>query len=437
MPSTLYSADVVCPMTGPPVAAGGVLVVDGVITAVDQAATLWGRADRRHHVDGVLLPGLVNGHTHLELADAAALAVPGPFAMWTQAVDGFTAGWTAEKWGRSAHRGVLQALRSGSTTVFDTVADGAGVPAAARAGLRGDSFVEVRDTDGGSADTVLPQVARALTLPAEGRRIGVGPASAVRLGTGVLQSLGALAHQAGAPLQIHAAQSDAEVAALRLGTGPMADHARSAGRAYEWLAGGGPTPVRYLEALGVLRRGSSIVHGVKVDAAEARLLARLGVTVVCVPRANDRLRMGQVPLGHYADAGVPLALGTDSLAAAPSLDLLGEAAAWVAVARAHGLHYWPSRAGPMPLDEAAVRLATIDGATALGWGDRCGALEPGRRADLVGVQVSTTADTVYRDLLEQGPGRQVLTVLAGMRKARRDSAEEAWPDIDDDSWRGG
>lgn len=435
MPATLYSADVLCPMSGPPVANGGVLVDGGLISAVGEAATLAAHAVRHHHIDGALLPGLVNGHTHLELADAAPLAVQGPFPTWVQAVKGMTDGWNAETWGRSAHRGVLQALRGGATTVFDTVTRGPGVPAASRAGLAGASFVEVRDVDTAYADAVSEQVRKALELPADGRSVGIGVLSPVRVGTGVLQGLGDVAKAGNAALQIHAAESDAEVSALRLGTGPLADRARSLGLDFEWLAGGGPTPVRYLEALGVLGAQTSIVSGVKVDTGEARLLAKLAVPVVCCPRANLRLRMGSAPLELYAEAGVRLALGTESLAAVPDLDLLAEAAAWVDTAEQRSLQMWPTTAGPVPLAEAAIRLATVDGARALGLGGRCGVLEAGRRADLVGVELDTSADTVYRDLVARGAGRQVLTVLGGVRKARRDSAETAWPPIDDDSWR--
>ena len=435
MPPTLYSADVVCPMSGPPVTDGGVLVSDGVITEVGAAADLAARAGRRHHVDGALLPGLVNGHTHLELADAAPLGVPGPFASWVPAVDGMSDGWSDETWGRSAHRGVLQALRAGSTAVFDTVTRGPAVPAAARAGLVGTSYVEIRDVDATHVDAVAAQAEHALGLPADGRGVGIGVLSPVRVGTGVLQRMAHVAHEAGAPLQLHAAECDAEVTALRLGTGPLVDRARSRGLAFEWLPGGGPTPIRYLEAVGVLGPRTSVVSGVKVDAGEATLLAKLEVPVVCCPRANRRLGMGTAPLELYAEAGVRLALGTESLAAVPDLDLLAEAAAWVDAAEQRGLHLWPTPAGPVPLAEAAVRLATTDGAQALGWGDRCGVLEPGRRADLVGVEIATTADSVYRDLVAKGAGRQIVTVLGGVRKARRDSAELPWPPIDDDSWR--
>ena len=98
-------------MSGPPLADGGVLVTDGVVAAVGDAKRLSADATRRYHTDGVLLPGFVNGHTHLELSDATQLAVPGPHPAWLSAVDSMTNMWTDEQWGRSAHRGVLQTLR--------------------------------------------------------------------------------------------------------------------------------------------------------------------------------------------------------------------------------------------------------------------------------------------------------------------------------------
>jgi len=110
--------------------------------------------------------------------------------------------------------------------------------------------------------------------------------------------------------------------------------------------------------------------------------------------------------------------------------VLAEAAAWVALAEARELAFWPSPVGPVSLAEQAVRLATVDGARALGWGERSGVLEVGRRADLVGVAVDTTVGAVYRDLVERGPGRQVLTVLGGVRVARRAGPDADWPEID-------
>jgi len=427
----LYAAGVVCPMTGPALADGGVLVEGDRIVEIGPAAELARRADRVHEVDGVLLPALVDASTTLEYADAEALAVPGPALAWSRALEGRTAAWPDEAWTRSARRGVQQLLRAGTGAVGDVVVHGPGVPAASRAGLAGDSWVRVADTDAEYADSVLARVDSALGLPAQGRRVGIAPHSPAVLGTGVLQALAALAVRRGVPLQVEGAETTAEVAALRSGDGPLAEQARERGLAFEWLDGGTQmTPVRYLDACGVLTPRTSLVHGVHVDVLEARLLAARGVTVVCSPRANALRGAGEAPLERYAQAGTSLALGTGSAAAVPQPDVLSEAAAWAVLARGRDLAFWPSVVGPITLEEQAVRLATVEGARAMGWGDRSGVLAPGRRADLAGVAIATTPATVYRDLVEHGPGRQVLTVLAGIRQARRPTPDHPWPDID-------
>lgn len=431
MPTVLYSADLICPMTGPPLPKGGVLVRDDRVIAVGDAATLRADADRVVYTRGVLLPGLVDAHSCLELGDAHPLAKPGPQHSFVEALAGLVAGWDADRWTRSAHRGVQQALRAGATTVGDVVLRGVGVPAAGRAGLVGDSWVNVEMVDRAEQEDVLAALGHTLGLPAAGRRVGVASGGPHTLGTGVLRALCALAQQRQVPLRITAAASQAEVRALWSGDGPLADLARDRGLDFEWLAGGTElTPVRYLAQLGALTPGTTLAGGVWVEDAEARLLAELGVGMVCRPRADALLQAGALPLEGYGQAGVGLALGTGGGALAPDGDVLAEAAAWTAAARGRGLTFWPTPAGPVPLEEAALRLATVDGATAMGWGDRAGVLEPGRRADFVVVQVTTTADRVWRDVVADGAGRQVLTVLGGVRKARRPDAEGAWSAID-------
>jgi aminodeoxyfutalosine deaminase len=414
MPPVLYTADVICPMSGPPLADGGVLVEAGAILAVGPAVALRPDAARTHHTAGVLLPGLVNAHTHLELTDAAAVPVDT---------------WDDERWSRSAHRGVTEMLRSGATVVGDVVTRGPAVPAAARAELAGDSWVAVDGVDATDHDGVLAAVERALDLPSGRRRVGIAPISPTAVGTGVLQALAALAERRAAPLHLHLGESAGEVAALLSGHGPVADRARAYGLEFEWLDGGtGLRPVAYADACGVLGPRSSLVHGLWVDAEEAGLLAARGTTVVCCPRAGDP------PLEHYADAGTALAIGTESALGSPDRDLLEEAAAWVDVAHRRGLATWPAGDGPRSLTEQAVRLLTVDGAAAMGW--HGGVLEPGRRADLVGVAVEATPGTVYDDLLDKGRGHQVLTLVAGVARARRDDPAADWPPLDPDTWRG-
>jgi aminodeoxyfutalosine deaminase len=431
VPDVLHTAPVLCPMTGPPLADGAVLVRGDRIEAVGGRAELAPRADRVVEHPGVLLPGLVNAHATLEHADAQRLAVRGPHHVWLDAVDGLTASWDARRWKRSAHRGVQLVLRSGATAVGDVVHRGPAVPAAARAGLLGDSFVAVDGVDMTEAAPVLAAVERSLRLPAPGRRVGIAPMGATSVGAAVLRDLAALAQRTGAPLRVPAAWSQAEVVAIWNGDGPLAERARRRGLDLEWLDGGTQiAPARYLAQLGALGPGTTLAHGVWVEDAEARLLASLEVGVVCCPRADALLQVGEAPLERYAQAGVRLALGTGSAAAAPDLDVLAEALAWVELARGRGLGFWPSPVGPIPLEEAAIRLCTVDGAAALGWSASAGLLEPGRRADLVVVDVDTTPEAAYRDVVEQGAGRQVLTLLGGVRRARRSSADEPWPEID-------
>lgn len=419
-------------MTGPPLDDGGVLVSGEDIVAVGEATALRRRADREQRLDGVLLPGLVNAHTHLELADAESLAHPGPHHRWQEAADGVLSTWTPEQWQRSARRGVLHALRWGTTCVGDVVHNGAGVPAASRAGLAGDSWVLINDVDMREQDGVLGALRHTLRLPAPGRRLGIAVGSTARLGTGTLQALAALAREFDVPLHAHAAVDQAEVRAVWHGDGPLAERAVAIGAQYEWVGSGtGFGPVRYLAECGALRPGNSIAHGVWVDDREARRLATERVALVSCPRSDERLQGGAAPLERYAGAGVRMALGTESLAAVPDMDPMAEAAAWVALARAQSIALWPGAGGPVELEEQAVRLVTCDGAAALGWADHSGVLAPGRRADMVGVDIPTTAATAYRDLLTSGIGRQVLTVVAGVRRSRRASGDTPWPALDD------
>jgi cytosine/adenosine deaminase-related metal-dependent hydrolase len=421
-------------MTQPPIPDGGVLVDGERVLAVGPAARLRPDAGSVHHLDGVLLPGLANAHTHLEYADAASLARPAPFVEWVVQLGRLVQEWDADRWSRSAHRGLQAALRGGATGIGDVVTKGPAVPASVRAGVRGASWVEVAFADWDHHDDVVAQVRHALGLPAPGRVVGVAPHSAYALGTGVLQALAQLARAESAPLHLHAAESRAEVEAIRAGTGPLADLARERGMEFEWLEGGtGLSPVDYLDECGALFPGASLAHGVWVDEQDAGLLSEREVAVVCCPRSNELLGAGDAPLERYAEAGTALALGTDSAASCPDLDLLAEAAAWVGLARRRGLRSWPGPDGARSLEEQAVRLLAVDGWRAMGWDG--GTLEAGGRADLVGVAVEATRGGVWEDLLERGPGRLVLTVVGGVRKARRAQGED-WPPIDRQEWRG-
>ncbi|QBI20356.1 hypothetical protein ER308_12800 [Egibacter rhizosphaerae] len=428
MPPVAYRARVVVPVTTPPID-DGVVVVDGDrIVAVGSAAELSGRANREHSIDGALLPGLVNARTRIEHTDAAGLTWSGGHDRWLAAVAQRTRDWDEQRVGRSAQRGVHALLRAGVTCAGDVVGAGPAVPAAVRAGLVGDSWVEVADVDERGHDALIAALERTLGLPAPGRRVGIALPGPHRVGTGVLQALADLAARRGRPIHLPAAVTRGEVAAIAEGTGPTAAAAVRHGLEAEWLEGGtGLPPLRYLDACGVLRPGTSIAHAMQADPGELDLLAERGVSVVVAVRAAARTRLGGAPLHALASAGLPVALGTDDPAASGDVDALAEARAFASAARVSGFETWPLPGGPRPLAEAALRLVTADGARAMGWGDHSGALAVGRRADLVGVELDTDAEGATQDVVDGGAGRQVLTVVAGVRRARRRTADEPWP----------
>jgi aminodeoxyfutalosine deaminase len=163
--------------------------------------------------------------------------------------------------------------------------------------------------------------------------------------------LTALARELDLSLQLHVAESPAELELHRSGSGAL----RSA--LGPWLAGWqapGTTPVQYLGRLGVLAARPTLVHMVEVDEADVRVVARAGSVVVHCPRSNLSLGCRRFPWQLYARHGVSVALGTDSLGSSPDLSPVAE---WRAARALHG-----SAASPAQLVWAAVK----GGARALG-----------------------------------------------------------------------
>jgi cytosine/adenosine deaminase-related metal-dependent hydrolase len=172
----------------------------------------------------------------------------------------------------------------------------------------------------------------------------------------------------GGPAAIHLAESREEAEFIASGTGPWPAFLAARGLGHVPFVPSGKSPVRYCDSLGVLHSRLVAAHGVQVDAADRRLLAERGVHVVLCPRSNQAIGVGQADVPALEAAGVKLALGSDSLASAPSLDVLEDAAL---------LH----RQFPSLAPRSILRMATLGGASALGLHE-LGAIEPGRRAAL-------------------------------------------------------
>jgi cytosine/adenosine deaminase-related metal-dependent hydrolase len=209
-------------------------------------------------------------------------------------------------------------------------------------------------------------------------------------------------------LHPHLAETSDEAEWVLSGTGAFAGFVERFGMDMELHGvGAGTTPVRHCDELGGLGPDVHVAHGVHVDAADRALLRERQTVVALCTRSNAVLQAGEAPVADYLAEGSPVALGTDSLASSPDLDLLAEARAARDLARRQGLER-PER--------LLVEALTTGGARALGL--PLGTLEPGGRADLAVFDVPTEGDP-HEALVEHGAGRCVATVLGGRLVHRR------------------
>jgi len=402
---TLHAAPVVLPVCAPPVRDGAV-VLDGDRVVWVGPRRDWAGPAAEVEWPGVLTPGLVNGHSHLQYSAYADKCVPGvDFLEWIADHPRRNRSMTEEDWRRSTADGVAALLRAGCTAAADICAYPVVVDVLAESGLAGISYVETVGVDDARWPVRRADLLAVLDRPTR-RRLGVSPHALYTLGTAVLRECVALTRGRGLRLHPHAAESPYEVEYVATGSGPFAEANRGWGLAMELLAtrGSARTPVAELAALGALGPDSHVAHGVQCDAADRALLREHGTTVALCPRSNATLGVGEAPVAAYRAEGNPVAVGTDSLSSAPSLDLLADLAALREIAARQG--------SPEPgLDRWLVEAATVGGAWAMGLDD-IGVLRPGARADLAAFDLDPAADP-YAELVRHGAGRCIGTVLAG------------------------
>jgi aminodeoxyfutalosine deaminase len=180
------------------------------------------------------------------------------------------------------------------------------------------------------------------------------------------------------PCSVHLSESVEEVEFIRTGGGPWRALLEQVGAWDPGWVPPGVSPVQFLDDSGFLDSGVLAVHGVQMSAEDLGRLAARGTTLVTCPRSNGHTGAGAPPLTEFYASGVRVAVGTDSLASAPDLNVFAELATMRALA--------PSVPASRLLDSA-----TRQGARALGFDADYGTIEPGKRARLLAVQIPPDA----------------------------------------------
>jgi 5-methylthioadenosine/S-adenosylhomocysteine deaminase len=410
----VLSADWVLPVAGEPIRDGAVAIEDGRLTAVGTQAEL-GRGE--HHPDAVIVPGFVNAHSHLEYAVYAGFGDGLAFAPWILVHVERKGRIGVEEMEHIARVGAAECLRSGVTTVGDASFSGAAATACAELGLRAIVYLEVF----GSTPEQL-----ATRFEANRERIAGSISDRVRLGVSphapytVTPELYAACLELGLPLATHLSESPDEDRWMRFGQGPWAPVA------HVLPPPPGTSGIRMLAAEGLLGPTITAAHCVTVDEEEIALLAEHDVAVAHCPRSNAYLGCGIAPLADLRAAGLRVGLGTDSPASAPSFDMFDELRAAVFAARAR------ERRPDALTTEAALELATLGSARALGLDAEIGTLEPGKRADLAVVSLAGSPYLPWEDpaaavVFGGSPDRIVATLVDGETRYDRERFE--WQEV--------
>lgn len=312
--------------------------------------------------DLCVIPGLVNAHAHLQLAPLAS--PPRSFLPWVGAVMAARAATTAADERRHLRAAIASMVAGGATAVGDIDSSGLARREAAAAGLAGRSY---RELTGFHLDA---QASRALLRvrrePAVGDlAAGWSPHAPYSVSAALFRA----ARQDRRQLAVHCAELPEEQQFLRDGDGPFRELLQRLGRLPADFRAPGVGAVRWLELLGLLRPGTQLVHCQELERGDVGRIARSGASIVVCP--GTMAFFGRTPpdVPRWLAAGIPVGLGTDSLASNTGLSLQHE------LQRAAAM--WPAL-GPADL----LAMATTHGAEALGR-PGLGRLRRGGRADFV------------------------------------------------------
>lgn len=371
---------------------GWVVVDRGRVVAISRRRPTGGEVE----IDlgeAAILPGLVNAHTHLELSYLREQVPPtSDFVTWVRGV-------IAERRKRpdprspeileAIDRGIAEALACGTAIVGDISNTLVTFDALARSPLAAVVFYELIRFNTQDARGFVHEATQAIESlpPSPHVRASLAAHAPYSVAPLVFRAIRqAVDRDPFSPCSVHLAESTEETDFIRTGGGPWRAILEELGSwDPQWIPPGG-TPVQFLDDSGFLDGRVLAVHGVQMSAADLERLALRGTTLVTCPRSNGHTGAGAPPLEDFYESGVRVAVGTDSLASAPDLNLFAELATIRALA--------PSVPAATLLDSA-----TRQGSRALGFDADFGTIETGKLARLLAVTVPAGTDDVEEYLV--------------------------------------
>ena len=404
MRKLLISAGTILPVSSKPLKNGSVLIADGKIGEIGKSAVLRKRYGSVNEIDlgkGILLPGFVNAHTHLELGwIKKRLRSFKGFTGWLEQIVkekrlGVTNGEIIE----SVEEGIETLIGSGVTTVGEISSyNGIDKPLLKDSGLRTVLFREILDSNEDGTDFSSLEES-----PLFEERLF--PHSPYSCSPGLLKKALRSYRKNGIPLGIHLGESADEVKFLRGEENYIEKKIFPLINKSPFKKPSADTPVSYLKNSGLLDGTRiTLVHMVQVSEEEAEELRSLDVAIVLCPRSNLFLQVGAPHVKQYADFE-RLGLGTDGLSSNYNLDFFEEMRFY---------HLLISRAAGAKAAYKTVYAATLGGAKSLYLENKTGSIEPGKEADLVFLNTGVESGDPYLSVISSTAGNVRMVMVRGL-----------------------
>lgn len=368
----------VFPVAGPPLERGIITIKGERIIAVEPHSIRTADLDLGNVA---ILPGLVNAHTHLDLSGLRGKCPPTEdFTNWLRAVIEHRRKLTATELISDIDQGIAECLRFGTTLVGDISGDGSSWKRLAHAPLRAIVFRELVGLTADRAAAARQHMNEWLSgiIPSPTCRPGVSPHAPYSVRAELIRD----SISRNVPVAIHLAETTAELKLLADWCGPFVPFLKELG---VWNPDGLATGPKHILQMTNAIVPVLFIHGNYLP-PDAQVPAK-GSIVYC-PRTHAAFGHPPHPFREFLARGIRVALGTDSLASNPDLDVLAEA------------RFVHEQYLDVP-GAALLRMATLSGAESLGWQNETGSLEPGKSADLVILPLPDKASAdPYRLVLE-------------------------------------
>ncbi|HEX9024427.1 MAG TPA: amidohydrolase family protein [Geobacteraceae bacterium] len=399
----IYAASYLYPVSSP-IQAGGAIAVEGgriVDTGPPKRLVREYGAPLTEFPDCVIMPGLVNAHTHLELTHFPSWKLrkgidysPRTYIDWIIQVIKIRRSLTRRELENSLQEGLRVSLECGTTALGEIVSDRTLIPLYGSAAISCTLFLEAIGHDPERSGALLADIERSVAaFPAGTLKPGLSPHAPHTVSPQLMRELADLARSRALPAMIHLSESREEVAFMHDSTGRIADLLYPFADWQGYL----PPPRRttstaWLAGLGVLEPGTAVVHCVHVTPDDAQILKKSGATAVLCPRSNERLAVGKAPAALLKKCDIPLALGTDSLASNDSLSMWDE------------MRFLRGQFPGVFTPAEVVEMATLGAARAIHLDGETGSLDKGKRGDFLVVQPGRhgSPDEAIEALIEEG-----------------------------------